>query len=237
MMSTTEKAERSGLADTSSSSSLSTKFRERRDVRLRNLISHTASQVDGLRILDLGGSVEYWRRVGLEFLREHRVRIVVLNVVETELKAEGADASLFSAVVGDACELPHIKDGEFDLVHSNSVIEHVGNWTRMKRFGAEVRRIGRGYYVQTPYFWCPIEPHFYRAPIIHWLPRPMQASVLARFPVTHTGRASSIDAAFGILDGTQLLDARQFRIVFPDATVVREKVFGLTKSLIAIRPY
>lgn len=223
------------MADTARPDSLSTKFRQKRDVRLRELISDLAKDRTGLRILDLGGSVEYWRRLGFEFLHSLGVRVVVLNVVETELKLQGEVPDLFSAVVGDACNLAEIKDGEFDLVHSNSVIEHVGNWSRMKQFGAEVRRTGRSYYVQTPYFWCPVEPHFYRAPMIHWLPRPLQARVLASFSVTQTGRARSLDAAFDILDGTQLLDRRQMQMAFPDAQITSERIFGMTKSMIAIR--
>jgi len=236
VMNTVSRARPAGLADTSSPESLSSQFRRRRDIGLRRLISEISAANGGrIGILDLGGSVEYWRRVGFDFLAEVGARIVVLNVEATELKSDSADPDLFEAVVGDACHLPHIAEGEFDLVHSNSVIEHVGNWSRMKAFGAEVRRIGRSYYVQTPNFWSPIEPHFYRAPMIHWLPRPLQASVMAHFAVTQSGKASSLDDAFRILDGTQLIDRRQMQIIFPDAVHSRERVFGLTKSLIATR--
>jgi hypothetical protein len=223
------------LADTADPRSLSTRFRQRRDVRLRNLIKGIAPRSGGLRILDLGGSVEYWRRVGLDFLRENRATVAVMNVTTFELKADGADASLFEAMVGDACDLSQFSDGAFDLVHSNSVIEHVGNWARMKQFAAETRRVGRNYYVQTPYYWFPIEPHYYRAPMIHWMPRPLAARVLTAFPVTYSGKAKSLDAAFGVLDATQLIDRRQFKILFPDAEILAERLAGLTKSLIAIR--
>jgi len=137
--------------------------------------------------------------------------------------------------VGDACDLSSFADRSFDLVHSNSVIEHVGNWSRMKAFANEARRVGRYYYVQTPYFWFPIDPTNYRSPLIHWLPRPWQARLLNTFPLTHVGRIETLDSAFEVLDSTQLIDARQFAIAFPDAQIVRERVLGLTKSLIAIR--
>ncbi|MBL8772703.1 MAG: methyltransferase domain-containing protein [Phenylobacterium sp.] len=223
------------LADTADPTSLSSRFRQKRDLRLRELIGGIAGGGKPLRILDVGGSVEYWRRVGLDFLRDVDARVVVMNVTAFELKAEGADATLFEAVVGDACDLSAYPDGGFDLVHSNSVIEHVGNWSRMKQFASETRRVGRSYYVQTPYYWFPIEPHFYRAPMIHWMPRPLAARVMTTFPVTYSGKAKSLDAAFGVLDGTQLIDRRQFRLLFPDAQHVSERVLGLTKSQIAIR--
>lgn len=226
---------RTRLADTADPRSLSTRFRQKRDRRLRELITLVAAGRPGIRILDVGGSVEYWRRVGLDFLREVNAEIVVMNVTAFELKAQGADAKLFQMVVGDACDLSAYPDGAFDLVHSNSVIEHVGNWARMKQFAAETRRVGRNYYVQTPYYWFPVEPHFYRAPMIHWMPRPLAARILTTFPVTYSGRTRSLDAAFGVLDGTQLIDRRQFSMLFPDAEIFAERLAGLTKSNIAIR--
>ena len=223
------------LADTGRNDSLSSRFRARRDVRLRALISDIAARNGQVRILDLGGSVEYWRRVGLDFLREQRAHVTVLNYVAAELKADDCDETLFATAVGDACDLAAFGDGSFDLTHSNSVIEHVGDWKRMKQFASEARRVGRAYYIQTPYFWFPVDPHYYRFPFIHWLPRPLQATLLNRLPLAHVGRIDTIDSAFEVLDGTQLIDARQFRAAFPDAELLRERVLGLTKSLIAVR--
>jgi SAM-dependent methyltransferase len=59
-------------------------------------------------------------------------------------------------------------DGEFDLVYCSSVIEHVPP-ARRAAFAAEVRRVGRGWFVQTPAFSFPIEPHAL-LPFAHWLP-------------------------------------------------------------------
>jgi len=223
------------LADTGRSDSLSSRFRARRDVRLRALIADIAARNGAVRILDLGGSVEYWRRVGLDFLRETSAHVTVLNHIAEELKAADSDASLFATAVGDACDLSAFPAKSFDLVHSNSVIEHVGNWSRMKAFGQEARRVGQSYYVQTPNFWFPIDPHYYRAPLIHWMPRPWQARLLHSFPIAHAGRIGSLDAAYDVLDTTQLIDAQQFAFIFPDAKLYRERLLGLTKSLIAIR--
>ena len=223
------------LDDTSRTDSLSTRFRQRRDVRLRDLISQIAAEKKLIRILDLGGTVEYWRRVGVEFLRDASAHVTVLNQLPSELRPEGSDKALFATAVGDACDLPQFGDGAFDLVHSNSVVEHVGNWSRMKSFAAETRRVGQSYYVQTPYYWFPIDPHYYRAPMIHWMPRPWQARILKSFPVAYCGRSGSLDASYEILDSTQLIDGQQFAQLFPDAEITGERILGLTKSLMAIR--
>lgn len=223
------------LDDTSRTDSLSTRFRQRRDVRLRDLISQIAADKGSIRILDLGGTVEYWRRVGVEFLRNASAQVTVLNQLPSELRPEGSDKALFATAVGDACDLPQYGDRAFDLVHSNSVVEHVGNWSRMKSFAAETRRVGQSYYVQTPYYWFPIDPHYYRAPMIHWMPRPWQARILKSFPVAYCGRSGSLDSSYEILDSTQLIDGQQFAQLFPDAEITGERILGLTKSLIAIR--
>jgi SAM-dependent methyltransferase len=59
-------------------------------------------------------------------------------------------------------------DGQFDLVYCSSVIEHVPV-ARRAAFAAEVRRVGRGWFVQTPAFSFPLEPHSL-LPGAHWLP-------------------------------------------------------------------
>jgi SAM-dependent methyltransferase len=59
-------------------------------------------------------------------------------------------------------------DGEFDLAYCNSVIEHVPR-ERRAAFAAELRRVGRGWLVQTPAWSFPVEPHAL-LPFAHWLP-------------------------------------------------------------------
>jgi SAM-dependent methyltransferase len=71
-------------------------------------------------------------------------------------------------VQGDACALP-FADGEFDLVHSNAVIEHVGGRERQRLFVQEALRVGRRVFLTTPNRWFPVEVHT-RLPLVHWLP-------------------------------------------------------------------
>jgi SAM-dependent methyltransferase len=59
-------------------------------------------------------------------------------------------------------------DGEFDLVYCSSVIEHVPRAQR-EAFAAELRRVARGWFVQTPAWSFPLEPHAL-LPFAHWLP-------------------------------------------------------------------
>ncbi len=71
-------------------------------------------------------------------------------------------------VRGDALEMP-FADGEFDIVFSNAVIEHVGGREQQRRFVEESLRVARRAFVTTPNRWFPVEVHT-RLPLVHWLP-------------------------------------------------------------------
>jgi hypothetical protein len=124
--------------------------------------------------------------------------------------------------------------GQFDFAHSNSLIEHVGRWTDMKQCADEIRRVGKSYYVQTPYFWFPLEPHF-RVPFFHWLPEQVRARLVMNFKVGYYNRAQSLDQALQDVQSACLLDRAQMQALFPDADVSFERAAGLPKSLMAIR--
>lgn len=215
--------------------SISYRLRRRRDVALRELIQTIYRANGNVRIVDLGGSVVYWRRVGFEFLAKSQARVTLINVDQTELIPADAPHDVFDITFADACSLPQFGDAEFDLAHSNSVIEHVGSWSRMKDFARELRRVGRNHYVQTPYYWFPVDPHFYKFPLFHWLPRPTRAALLNALPLAHAGRIPGVDMANEVLERTQLLDWRQFRFLFPDSDLRFERIAGLPKSMIATR--
>jgi hypothetical protein len=218
-----------GLNDPRDPKSLSNKFRAKRDLILRETIMAHREIGKPIKVLDLGGSDYYWQRFGLDFLRQHRIEVTLLNLQPAEM----GDLPL-KTMVADACCVP-AGDNSFDIVHSNSVIEHLRSWENMKRFAGEVRRLAPTYYVQTPNWWFPIEPHFYKAPFFHWLPKEIRARILYHFSVAHAGKIRPLDKARDCVESAKLLSASQIRELFPDAHLIREKFAGLTKSLIAIR--
>lgn len=223
------------LADPTRPSSLASRFRARRSAAVRALIAEIAARNGRCKILDLGGTPDYWVKIGVDFLREHKVRIEIVNREPGELGVGASADDLMSLSVGDACSLPRFADNSFDLVHSNSVIEHLHGWKNMIAFAAETRRLSANYYIQTPYFWCPIDPHFVTVPFFHWLPRPVRAQLLNRFPIAHSGRIANYSRAVEVVEGVTLLDRKQFAFLFPDADIHFERVIGLPKSLIATR--
>ncbi len=217
---------------------LSGRLRDRRNVALRAFIAAAVERRGGagpFRIADLGGSFAYWERVGLAFLAAHDVRVTCINRRESELKVDRPGGDRLTAEVGDACRLAHYPDDSFDLVHSNSVIEHVGRYADMQAFAAETRRLAPAYYVQTPYVWFPVDPHFPRLPLYHWLPVSLQLKLQRRFKLGWAGPASSVAHGMRHIEGTVLLDRTRMRDLFPDARHRFERLALLPKSMIAER--
>lgn len=201
--------------------SLQRRFRARRMALFARAVGLTAE----MRVLDVGGTIEIWR------LAPVMPRVVLLNQAFWPHQIEGAEG----AILGDGTALP-FADQSFDLVFSNSVIEHVGDRATQARFASEIARVGKEFWLQTPSRYFPVEQHMW-TPLVHWLPRRWQAAILRRFSVWSL--VTSYDAAqreFYVnhyLDTIRLLSARELGELFPGATVLRERTLGWTKSLIA----
>jgi SAM-dependent methyltransferase len=117
-----------------------------------------------------------------------------------------------------AAGLPFAVD-EFDLVYCSSVIEHVAP-ARRAAFAAELRRVGRGWLVQTPAFSFPVEPHSL-LPGAQWLPPRLRK---------HYWRLG----AAGTWEEISLLRRAEIEGLFGPA--VAERIGGLVKSWVCIRP-
>lgn len=223
-MATSSAAEVSGYERAAASS-----FRLARFSLFLDLINSMPATDRPLRILDVGGVEAYWR--DKRQLIPRSVEITILNLDGGELAAEPG----FVFLQGNACSMPEFADNSFDIVHSNSVIEHVGQWSNMMSMAKEIRRVAPNYFVQTPYFWFPIEPHA-RTPLLHWLPESLKFRlVMARKCGPYWSKAATVDEAMRTIQDSSLLDRRMFSALFPDAKIISEKFLGMTKSLMAIR--
>jgi hypothetical protein len=178
-----------------------------------------------MSVIDLGGRVSSW--AGAPVRPKH------VHVVNLE-RETGEVPSWAEVDYGDACDLPPaIRNRRYDLVFSNSVIEHVGGHERRLRLAETVRTLAESHWVQTPYRYFPIEPHWV-APGMQFLPAAARTSMAHRWPLAHSraaDRAGALDAVLWV----ELLDRTQMRHYFPDSTLRAERFAGLTKSLIAVR--
>ena len=210
------------LADNSRPDSMASRMRRKRFALFLSLLESVEGPV---RILDIGGTQQFWNvMMGSE---PTRLRITLLNVVH-----QTVSSSAFVSAVGDARHLEGIGDGEFDVVFSNSVIEHVGTYEDQRRMADEVRRVGKRYFVQTPNRRFPIEPHFL-FPFFQYLPVAARAWLLSSFNVGWYRRIPDKQAARREVESIQLLTRSRFAKLFPGATLYEEKILGLTKSFVA----
>jgi len=201
-------------------STISAHFRRRRMERFARELQITAAT----RVLDIGGTPDCWDLLPV------RPRLTLLNTPRAQ-----AEIGAARWVAGDGRALP-FRDGAFDVVFSNSVIEHVGDRESQRRFAAEVARVGRRYWVQTPNRWFPVEQHLL-TPLVHWAPRRWQRAIVPRCNLwSALIRVTPDRQRFFIqhyLSDVRLLSADEVHELFPGARLIRERFCGWTKSLVA----
>jgi len=168
---------------------------------------------------------------------------VYIADIDSLLIEKGAKVYGFVPVLIDESEQLSFDDGFFDIVYCSSVIEHVtvpkdkvwsmysgktfkeDSFKRQKIFANEIQRLGKQYFVQTPYKHFLIESHSW-LPFIAWLPRRILIPVLKitnKFWVKRTK------------PDWHLLNKIEMSNLFDDAKIVSEKSMGLTKSIMAIK--
>jgi len=221
------------FVDYANPDSFGSSLRRNRSMRITRLAEDIFRRYGHCRILDLGGTYHYWKIFPEDWLEKYNVTITLLNLDEIPLPP-GA-GKRFESVVGNACNLSQYRDNEFDLVHSNSVIEHVGSWRDMCSMASESARVGKAYYHQTPYFWFPIEPHFL-CPVIHWLPLSIRAKIARRIALGNWPKADSFDAAMKAQTSAVLLDRSMMKALFGGATIEFELFCWIPKSVVAFSP-
>jgi len=178
------------------------------------------------RILDVGGYLGNWDGVV-----PIESQVTVLNL--SHHQSDKPVPARFMLEIGDGCNLKHA-DQSFDIAYSNSVIEHLTTWENQKKFAAEIRRVGRQVYVQTPNRWFPIEPHYVTL-FVHFLPRALAKKLLPWISFRGWFRSGDNIDLCEMADELRLLNYSELKELFPDCEIHRERWLGLTKSFIAVR--
>lgn len=179
-----------------------------------------------LSVLDVGGSPAVWTLLKEQFNLVPN-RMVLLNNNPTEISNRS-----YETVLADARQIP-FSDQSFDLVFSNSVIEHIGDEHDQFQFVQECKRVGKEIYIQTPNRWFPIEPHVYTI-FIHWLPKYWYKKLLflSALYIFYIPTRNAVMKTSEMIDGTNLLSLQQVQKLFPEKTIEVELTFGLAKSFV-----
>ena len=186
-----------------------------------------------MKILDVGGYPRFWGTVAVT--EETRLTLFNRDSALAAIRQTYPECRNIELVPGDARDLSRWGNNAFDLVVSNSLIEHVGIWNDVCLACCEIRRMVPYGWVQTPAFAFPIEPHF-MLPFIHWLAAPLRVQLLPLLSRKGYRNLPDIDAARRAVERINLLTRLEIRYLFRGCQIRNEHIFGLTKSYIATWP-
>ena len=201
--------------------SLGNKFRNKRIAFFKEKIKSLKKPIT---ILDVGGLESFWVNGGFADNPDYAISILNLQLIP-------ARHSNFKGLVGDATNLSGIADGEFDVVFSNSVIEHLYTRENQLKMAKEIKRVGRHYYVQTPNKHFFVEPH-YILPFFQYLPDFIKFFILTKTPLSRGEKWNAAEAQQYIKE-IRLLSLGEMKELFPDAVFYKEIFYGMNKSFTA----
>jgi len=170
----------------------------------------------GSRILDVGGTPDLWRSAAGEGLR-----VTLLNLPKQIAALTAADRERFDTIAGDACNASDMVSS-FDVVFTNSVLEHVGSARRQALFAATINRAA-AFWVQVPAPMFPMEVHC-RLPLWWLMPPSVRRRLIWRW---HRQGKTWIARQMA---GTRPISRRRLRTLFPRGRILTERLFGLPKS-------
>src|SRR5882757_5560934 len=201
--------------------SIGERLRAARWERFRRLFPN----IGDMSVVDLGGTADMWLRAPLRARHVHLINLEPHPAgLPDWITAENADVTDAEVAA---------KLGRHDLVFSNSTIEHVGGYSQRRRFVAAVEQLAPLHWIQTPYRYFPVEPHFV-APGFQFLPLAARARLVRRWPLTHSRPGTPQEGMDAVIN-IELLTRAEMRYLFPGSLLLAERVLGLTKSLIAVR--
>ena len=176
-----------------------------------------------IKILDVGGTQKFWN--DMNFISREGVEIVLLNLQEQNTTDLG-----FNSIVGSAIDLSKFENKSFDIVFSNSVIEHLYNFENQVKMANEVMRVGKLFFVQCPNKYFLIEPHF-NLPYFQFYPFWVKHLIM-KYTKLVRGRKYNMDEIHRTHNEIKLLSYIDLSKLFPGARIYKEKIFGFTKSFI-----
>ena len=203
---------------------LSSRFRSKRFKIFQNLLRE--KNITNPRILDVGGTEEYWNQMNL--ICDTNYHPIIINISKEQIQA-----GKFNAIIDDAKSLSSVKNNSFDIAYSNSVIEHLPTYEEQQEMAKNLKRIARYYFVQTPAFIFPFEPHFHFL-FFHWLPRKVRIFLVSKFSLGWFERASSIEEAERLIDSIRILKKKELKLIFKNAKIITESYFLVPKSFMVV---
>jgi hypothetical protein len=211
------------LADSSRNNSAANKFRRKRFEIFRKMLFEISKPK--ISILDVGGTELYWKQMNPPEL--NKLDITILNIHDKQ-----TDSGDYKYVKGNASDLKMFGNKQFDIVFSNSVIEHLAP-DEQQKMAEEIMRVGKRFYLQTPSYYFPLEPHFL-FPFFQFFPKFIKIWLIRNFNLGWYEKYKNHDEAVNLIESVNLLKLKQLKKLFPSAIILKEKVIFFTKSYLVI---
>ncbi len=212
------------LSNNKKNNSLANRLRRKRFALFLDMIRKMPRPI---RIIDVGGTELFWKQMG--FTEQPGIEITLLN-----LKSESTETPGFRSMAGDARNMKQFGNKEFDLAFSNSVIEHVGSFREQIQMAAEMQRIAKKIYLQTPNYFFPLEPHFL-FPLFQFLPLWLKVWLIMNFSLGWYPKITNNQKAIEICLNIRLLKKSELQTLFPGSKIHKEYFAGFVKSFIVIQ--
>lgn len=199
--------------------------------RKLELFNRTMKPSGQIKVLDIGAEINPDGDRGLQLTDSYpwKNNLSAVNLSSEHISMIKQYYPEIEATVGDACKSPW-PDKYFDVIYSNTVIEHVGDFTKQKKMASEITRVGKRWFVTTPNRWYPFEFHL-RLPFVTWLPGNSYLKVGKLVSYNHVKKRYS----FGInQNGLRLLSAKEMRRFFPTSKIIKQRITFMAETLIAI---
>lgn len=178
-----------------------------------------------VKIIDLGGSDYHWRNSGFKNNSDYHITIV--NTESQNLR----ELRNVSFIKMDIKNLMFFDDKEYDVVYSNSLIEHIADQDDRKKLAAEIVRIGKHYFIQTPNYFFPVEPHFL-FPFFQFFPEIMRTKLIMKFNLGWFEKQTDESEAKAMAVSIKLFKKEELKKLFPEGNIYSEKYLMLNKSFI-----
>jgi SAM-dependent methyltransferase len=183
------------------------------------------------KLLDIGGEIDTPAESLGKFidLFPYKKNISVINISVEHIQNISKKYPEVNTCIGDACNLPW-PDNSFDIVYSNAVIEHVGDYEKQKKMAKEIMRVSKRWFVATPNRWYPFEFHM-RLPFVTWLPFHGYLKFGYIVCYDHIKKKYVFGEKIGNL---RLLSANQLERCFPGSRIIKQRITFMPETLIVI---
>lgn len=200
-------------------------------IRKLKLFNKLMNPTKETRILDVGAEISPNSECNVQFIDCYpwKNNVSAINLSSEHISLIKQYYPEVDVRVGDACNLPW-EDKHFDIVYSNAVIEHLGNFERQKKMATEIMRVGKSWFVTTPNRWYPFEFHM-RLPFVTWLPR----NGYIRFGQVISYNHMKRKYMAGIRrDDLRLMTAKDLKHCFPTSRIIKQRVTFMVETLICV---